>query len=325
MTSSRLEGSYKPISDYGLISDMHSSALVDKDGSIDWCCLPRFDSAAVFSRLLDSRKGGYFQVAPRGVRSVSRRYLPGTNVLETLFETDSGMAKLTDFMPAHHHSAPEGPHEAGSRRQLVRILECVSGSVRFFMECYPRFDYGTIIPHASLDGPHKGFAHGGADGLLVYCSAPMREAGDGFQAEGLLRTGEKLCAAVAYQYRFSYDGTQALDANEAEQQLEETVRFWQEWAGICTYQGEYRDDVLRSALGDQGPDLRAIGRSGCGTDHLFARGCRWLTQLGLSLHVDSGRIFRPLRSLYPGLQNGSPGVQGVARVEHRGACQRPSR
>ncbi|GAF97158.1 unnamed protein product, partial [marine sediment metagenome] len=71
-----------PIADYGLISDMHSCALVSRAGSVDWCCFPHFDSAAVFARILDWRKGGYFRVAPRGVRSVSRRYLPGTNVLE---------------------------------------------------------------------------------------------------------------------------------------------------------------------------------------------------------------------------------------------------
>jgi len=77
---------YPPIADYGLISDMHSCALVSRAGSIDWCCFPRFDSAAVFGRILDWRKGGYFRLAPRGVRSVSRRYLPGTNVLETTFQ-----------------------------------------------------------------------------------------------------------------------------------------------------------------------------------------------------------------------------------------------
>ena len=247
MLSSQPEDSYRPISDYGLISDMHSAALVSKNGSIDWCCLPRFDSAAVFCRILDWRKGGYFQVAPLGVRSVSRRYLPGTNVLETLFETDTGIAKLTDFMPVHSHSGPSKPFEIGSRQQLMRILECVSGSVRFMVECYPRFDYGTIIPHANLDGPHKGVAHGGADALSVYCSAPMREADNGFQSEGLLRTGEKLRVAVAYQSRFSHS-VEAVDERDIEQKLNETVRFWLEWSAICTYHGEYQDDVLRSAL-----------------------------------------------------------------------------
>ena len=104
-----------PIADYGLISDMHSCALVSSAGSVDWCCFPHFDSAAVFGRILDWHKGGYFRLAPRGVRSVNRRYLPGTNVLETTFQTDTGIARLTDFMPVHPHSRPDQPREVGCR------------------------------------------------------------------------------------------------------------------------------------------------------------------------------------------------------------------
>src|SRR5688572_22458595 len=95
---------YRPIADYGLIGAMHTCALVSKDGSIDWCCLPSFDSPAAFSRILDWRKGGYFQVTPLDVQAVRRRYLPGTNVLETTFTTSTGVATLTDFMPVHQPS-----------------------------------------------------------------------------------------------------------------------------------------------------------------------------------------------------------------------------
>src|SRR3990172_405854 len=137
---------YPAIADYGLISDMHSCALVSKAGSIDWACFPRFDSASVFARILDWDKGGHFQIAPAGIRSVTRRYLPETNILETTFETESGVATLTDFMPFHPHSPPESPREVGSLQQIARILECTSGSVRFQLECQPRFDYGTIVP-----------------------------------------------------------------------------------------------------------------------------------------------------------------------------------
>lgn len=238
---------YPPIGDYGLISDMHSCALVSKAGSIDWCCFPRFDSAAVFSRILDWPKAGHFQVAPRGVRSVRRRYLPGTNVLETTFETDTGVAKLIDFMPIHPHSRPEEPLEVGCRQQVARILECVSGNVHFMLECRPRFDYGTIVPHAVLNGPNTGFAHGGADALSLNCTVPLREANASFQSEGLLRAGEKLCAAVTYQPRMSH-AVQALDEDEIARRLDETTRFWNQWSALCTYDGEYRDDVLRSAL-----------------------------------------------------------------------------
>ena len=240
-------GAYKPISAYGLISDMHSCALVSDEGSVDWCCFPRFDSAAVFSRILDAQKGGYFQVAPRLVQSVKRRYLPGTNVLETTFQTDSGAARLTDFMPVHPHFDPVAPFEVGSQQQVARILECTTGSVGFTLKCYPRFDYGTIVPHSTLDGPRKGFSHGGADALSIYCSAPLIEVEGGFQSEGVLREGEKLCAAVTYQPWFSH-AVEALDEREIELRLRETIRFWQQWSALCNYAGEYREDVLRSAL-----------------------------------------------------------------------------
>ena len=224
MTSSRPEQDYSPISDYGLIGDMHSCALVSKAGSIDWCCLPRFDSAAVFSRILDWGKGGYLRLAPQGVQSIRRRYLEGTNVLETTFQTDTGIAKLTDFMPVHPHVEPAEPLEVSSRQQIIRILESVSGSVRFVMECYPRFDYGTIIPHAILDGPRKGFAHGGADALSVYCSAALQVVDNGFRSDGLLRSGEKLCLVVTCQPYFSHT-VEAVEDREIERLLDETIRY----------------------------------------------------------------------------------------------------
>ena len=247
MTTPRTNGTYLPISDYGLIGNCHSSALVSRDGSIDWLCLPRFDSAALFCRLLDWRKGGYFQVSPPFVKSVRRRYLPGTNILETTFETDTGEAKLTDFMPAHHHFLPQEPLEMGCCQQVQRVMECTRGSVQFSVECYPRFDYGTIIPHTACDGSHYGFAHGGANALSIYCSAPIEETGDGFRSEGKLGEGEKLYVGVTYQTRFSHTA-ESLDGGEIEARLNETMLFWQEWAALCSYQGQYREDVLRSAL-----------------------------------------------------------------------------
>ena len=246
---------YPPIDNYGLISDMHSCALVSKAGSIDWCCFPRFDSPAVFSRILDWRKGGYFQVAPRQIRSMSRRYLPGTNILETTFDTDTGVAKLTDFMPVHPHPAPDEPTEGSRDRQVARILECVSGSVRFMVECCPRFDYGTIVPHAVLNSPHSGFAHGGVDALSFYCSAPLQEVDGGFQADGLLNVSEKLYSVVTYQPRlpvgrrsFTSHDVDEVNEHEVDRRLAETRRFWEEWSSLCTYDGQYRDEVLRSAL-----------------------------------------------------------------------------
>ena len=247
--------SYPPISDYGLISDMHSCALVSMAGSVDWCCFPRFDSPALFSRILDWEKGGYFKVAPEGVQSVSRRYLTGTNIIETTFETETGRARLTDFMPTHPHPAPAEANAGDRRRRLGRILECLSGSTRFTLECHPRFDYGTIIPHAVAANGNSGFAHGGLDAMSLYCSAPITVTDGGFTAEGLLSAGEKLYAVVTSEPRFPV-GLKPFTSHhvetptpaEVERHFGETKQFWEEWSSTCDYEGEFREEVVRSAL-----------------------------------------------------------------------------
>jgi GH15 family glucan-1,4-alpha-glucosidase len=239
---------YPPIGDYGLIGDMHSCALVSRAGSVDWCCFPRFDSPSVFGRILDWQRGGYFSIAPLDIKAVRRRYLPETNILETEFETDSGRATLTDFMPVHPHTKPEEPREVGTMQQIVRMLKCTAGSLRFAVECQPRFDYGSVVPHAVLgEGKHTGFAHGGGDAISLYCSAAMTEDDDAFAAEGHLREGQELCASVCYRASLSH----AVDApaeDEAARLLKDTTKFWRQWAKTCTYDGDYRDEVLRSAL-----------------------------------------------------------------------------
>ena len=240
-------GQQPPIGDYGLISDMHSCALVSTAGSIDWACFPRFDSRAVFARLLDWERGGYFRVAPEGIQRVERRYLPGTNVLETTFKTAEGEATLTDFMPVHEEA---GPHDPGqiSPQQIVRGLRCTRGSVRFRLECRPRFDYGSIIPHVSLINDHHGVAHGGADALAVYCSAPIEGVeDDGFHADGRLSAGEAVFASVTYRSRFT-DRSMAIDDATATAQLRGTTEFWEQWSARSTYEGGYPDAVQRSAL-----------------------------------------------------------------------------
>ena len=218
----RSGGTYPPIEDYGIIGAMHTCALVSKVGSIDWLCMPDFDSPAVFGRILDWHKGGYFQIAPEGVQSVDRRYLPGTNVLETTFWTESGVAKLTDFMvvdlPDPEQAPPEGnrmqlsgsfdvvlptnkkqlppmerllkPLRTRYHQKVSRILECTEGRVSFAVECRPRFNYGTVTPHTVLIEEEGGkvsnhaFARGGASAISVYCSAPLSIVDHAFHSEG---------------------------------------------------------------------------------------------------------------------------------------------
>ena len=239
---------YPSISDYGLISDMHSCALVSTAGSIDWCCFPRFDSNAIFGRLLDWQKGGYFQIAPKGSYSVSREYLPGSNVLQTTFATDGGKARLTDFMPVHHdEDAPIEPYKVGESHQIMRIVECVEGSVEMRMECHPRFEYGSIVPHVAMETPNIGFAHGGSAAISVYCSLGLDQTDGGFRASQALTAGDKFYVVVTYESRFSHDAD-LLSGAVIENSLDEAATYWRNWSAVCKYTGKYRDQVLRSAL-----------------------------------------------------------------------------
>ena len=239
---------YPDISDYGIIGDMHSCALVSSTGSVDWCCFPRFDSDAIFGRILDWGRGGYFQIVPRNAHTASRRYIPGTNVLETTFTTANGRARLTDFMPVHHdEDAPIEPYKVGESHQIMRIIECIEGSVQMTLQCHPRFEYGSVVPYVHMERPNIGFAHGGSGAISLYCSVPLRMVEGGFVSEGTLREGQKAFAIVTYETRFSYDA-RSLNSRAIEASLAEAIAYWQDWSSICTYDGPYEDHVLRSAL-----------------------------------------------------------------------------
>ena len=239
---------YKRIDDYGLIGGMHGSALVSSDGSIDWCCMPRFDSPALFSRILDSNKGGFYKLAPAKISSSTRRYLPNTNVLETSFTTSTGTGVLIDFMPVHRHLVmSREPLEVTESQRVVRILHCTKGRLDFEMDCYPKFDYGTIVPHASLSSPTTGMAHGGSEAVSVYCSSQLTVVNDGFRSRGVIFEGEKIYSTVSNQVSFSRR-SEPLTPTELDEELADTTAFWEDWAAQCTFQGEHREAVLRSAL-----------------------------------------------------------------------------
>ena len=247
MSPSGSKDGYRPISDYGLIGDAHSCALVSSDGSVDWACFPRFDSRSVFGRLLDKNIGGHFTVRPLDTVRTTRRYLPATNILETTFHTKKGTAVLTDFMPAHGHDRPGDPNEIFPEQQIGRILKCTSGSVEFEAVCQPRFDYGAIVPHAMTLNPHSGYAHGGADALAFYSSAPMEVEDNGFVARGRMDSGSTAYFSARYSHPTNHE-IELLGSAEVELRFEDTKRFWEEWSAKLTYEGPYRDDVLRSVL-----------------------------------------------------------------------------
>jgi GH15 family glucan-1,4-alpha-glucosidase len=237
---------YPSIGDYALIADSNSVALVSRGGSIDWCCIQRIDAGSCFGRLLDWEKGGFCSISPSGGSSdTSRRYLDETLVLETTFHSDGGVARLYDFyaLPA---STQEYPH-----RQLIRILEGVSGSVEFDLRVVPRFDYGSLMPWIRQEGVRVYSAIGGNDGLLISTDAEIR-AWEGHALEGsaTVRAGERvrLSFLSVPPEQLDYDRPPAAEPEELDRRLEQTVKWWRGWSSELRFKGPYRPGVLRSAI-----------------------------------------------------------------------------
>ena len=226
------EKRYPPISDYAFISDCHSSALVSLDGSIDWCCMPRFDSASCFGRLLGWENGGFCRIAPSLPFTTSRRYMEESLILETTFKTSSGEARLLDCLTmkegGSHH-----PH-----RQILRIVEGVSGSVEFTIDIEPRFDYGIVKPWISRNKKGKAYVIGGNDGLLVTCEAPLAiEERHTLRGSCVVHAGERKRMSILWR-----------KPEELDRRFDETTAWWRSWSARCTYNGPFADHVRRSAL-----------------------------------------------------------------------------
>ncbi len=236
---------YPPIADYGLIGDCHSAALVSRTGSIDWCCLPRFDSGSCFGRLMDWKGGGHCTVSPRDSRTTSTRsYVDGTLVLETSFRTPAGQAKLIDFF-AMREGGRERP-----RRQIVRIVEGVRGRVDVRIEVAPRFDYGEVRPWMRRIGERTFAAIGGRDGLVVASDAALSiERRHDLVATVPVREGERIGLSLRYLRAEDVEGgDEEASGLELDRRLDETVGWWRRWRSHGEYEGPDPKGVLRSAV-----------------------------------------------------------------------------
>lgn len=236
---------YRPIADYAIIGDTQTAALVARDGSIDWCCLPRFDSGAVFCRLLDRQRGGFFRIGPIGDFSVQRRYIDDTNVLESHFDTGSGTLRLTDFMAVERREERRAGVEAYHTHDVLRLIEGVSGAVDVEIVFKPTFDYARASTTVSLraDGA---VASAGQEHMVLACPTPLQPAGDGvWRARWRVNAGMRAWVTLAYD---SGSEPQAFSAHDAEGALARTLTFWRDWARQCSYRGPYRESVVRSAL-----------------------------------------------------------------------------
>ncbi|AMV35861.1 glycoside hydrolase family 15 protein [Planctomyces sp. SH-PL62] len=222
-----------PIEDYALIGDCQTAALVGKDGSVDWLCFPRFDSPACFAALLGTPGNGRWRIAPAGgVRSVRRRYVGDTLVLETEFETEAGKFAVIDFMPIR-----------GEAPDVVRIVEGRGGAVAVRSELVIRFDYGSIIPWVQRDDGGV-TAVAGPDAL--HLRTPAETHGENMKtvSEFTVQAGERVPFALTWHRSFDPVPTPV----DAEASLDDTLAWWREWSGRCTYQGVRRDLVLRSLI-----------------------------------------------------------------------------
>ena len=236
----------KPISDYAIVGDTHANAVIARDGSVDWLCWPRHDSPALFLRLLDDAKGGACSLYLDGVQGTDRRYLPGTNVLETTFSTAGGRARLTDLMPVNppDPEPDEGPDGEGESR-LIRLLTCDEGRVSGRFEVRPTFDYARR-PCTAREQAGTVLFEAGDQRLRASASCPFTVRGEAADCTFALEAGQTLYLILTH----GEDGQAAEIENieGARHCLDRTVAYWQRWSGRCTYRGPYREAVLRSAL-----------------------------------------------------------------------------
>lgn len=222
-----------PIEDYALIGDCHTAALVGRNGSIDWLCSPRFDAGACFAALLGEPGHGRWLIAPAAeVLSVRRKYRDGTLVLETEFETNEGAVRIIDCMPL-----------ANERWDVLRIVEGLRGRVAMRMELVIRFDYGSIVPWVRRSGDTL-VATAGPDALELHTGVATHGENMKTVAEFHVSKGER--TPFALNYRPSHEATQ--QADEPEQVLAATENGWRQWSRRCTYQGRWRDAVVRSLI-----------------------------------------------------------------------------
>ena len=235
----RIDG-YAPIGEYALVGDGRTGALIARDGSVDWLCLPNVDSPSVFARILDAERGGSFRLEPTVPFEAERRYQEDSNVLETTFTTADGRVRVTDAMTL------TDVERISPMRELVRKVDALAGSVPLRWAFEPRFGYGRAETKIELRAG-RWFAHAGADAIAL----GLFDAGEGSLQDGV----------VSGELRLDQGGSALLSLaaankepavipgrDDSERRLERTSRFWPDWTSRIRYEGRWREAVVRSAL-----------------------------------------------------------------------------
>jgi GH15 family glucan-1,4-alpha-glucosidase len=250
-------GDFQPIADYGLLADCNSAALVARDGSIDWLCMPRYDSPAVFSRILDP-DAGHWSIRPVGSFAVERRYVPGTLVIETTFTTDTGSVRLLDAIAfaegqRGHELGFDAPHE------VIRALEGISGRVELEMELAPRGEYGLVEPlFRQEDGGGRTF--GGPNRVAVRAGAPVEINDATMRASFELGRGESVGFAMRWIAVEEANPAPPTDPGEVRQRIEDVIEAWRSWeAEHDIYEGPHRELVRTSSRVLKGLTYRPTG------------------------------------------------------------------
>lgn len=223
-----------PIEDYALLGDLHTAALLGRDGSIDWLCLPRFDSPACFAALLHDESAGFWRIAPAAGGPATRRgYRGDTLVVDSEWDTPDGTVRVTDFMPPR-----------GKAADVVRIVEGVSGRVPMRMDLVIRFDYGSVVPwmRRSDDGL---IAVAGPDTVCLSSPVTMRGENLTTVAEFEVSAGEKVPFVLTHVASHLVPDTARAEAMRA---LGKTISFWQNWIDQCSYRGQWSDAVRRAVI-----------------------------------------------------------------------------
>ncbi|MGW6209381.1 glycoside hydrolase family 15 protein [Streptomyces sp. NPDC055089] len=223
------------IEDYALIGDLQTAALVGRNGSVDWLCLPRFDSGACFAALLGDEENGHWRIAPKGADTCTRRAYRGDSlVLETFWETRTGTVKVIDFMPQRDHEP-----------DVMRIIEGVSGTVDMASVIRLRFDFGSVVPWMRRSQGQR-VAVAGPDSAWLRSEPPVKTWGQQFStcSSFSVSAGEQVAFVLTWHPSHS-PRPDLVDPYEA---LENTLTDWAEWSARCTYEGPYREAVIRSLI-----------------------------------------------------------------------------
>jgi len=242
--SQKVASSWPEIHDYGIIGDCRSAALVSGSGSIDWLCWPRFDAPSIFAALLDRERGGRWSISPAGPANVKRQYIPDSNILETHFFSSSGSAILTDMMPGAANAFYR--NDFLPDHEIIRKVICDSGELEFDIDFSPVADYGRTKVQIREFGKLGLRFTVGRGAYWLRSSAPLLITDKGAHARVVLRRGESL------RFSFSYSEEapavlRPLDLS-LDARIDHSVAAWQQWGRRASYDGAYRNEVVRSAL-----------------------------------------------------------------------------